>query len=565
MPHKKGHTNTPKQQEKYNILADRLADALITQDPNANTFWEHSGSTHVMSGPTFLNRHPELAEKYGITGKGQSLLVKEGKPTSLDSKVINQIPIDEVAMELKGERIPLHTKKPKPQPDIEYVEGYDNIVAKVATPGGDFKYGGPEYSTVEFYEQNSTTGELEHIGDWRDDFKTAHGQPVVNLKSSTGEPIQGGIEEVMDSLYKARPENVFTYFQKPYVPGSLDAASGNIYLHKGFGRVESSKSTEIRGEAVDKKTSMPKKYKKGGYVNKYFDGGEVTMIDPYQSNIGQGEMITSTMGYDTASSMGQTIDLGGYSNAGAAGDYTFSGATTEVAGTAASSTGDVALTGMQKAGMYAAYAKAVLDVGMGIKEGVEGTKAFYEDADDSMYYDEEAAEAQFKEARAQKVGAGAEAVGFTAGTVVGTALTGNPATGAAIGSIVGNVFEFVGENVSKLFGPGKKAKQHMKDQRGQHYDYAHNERVDAVALQEQKAQEKNLSEYLMQISNPGQKMYAELGGMLYGPSHAQGGIPIEAEGGEFIVRKSAIENKNVHTYTGTNKQIAEQINKNIYG
>ena len=69
----------------------------------------------------------------------------------------------------------------------------------------------------------------------------------------------------------------------------------------------------------------------------------------------------------------------------------------------------------------------------------------------------------------------------------------------------------------------------------------------------------------MQISNPGQKMYAELGGMLYGPSHDEGGIPIEAEGGEFIIRKDAIKNNKVRTYTGTNKQIAEQINKNIYG
>ena len=303
---------------------------------------------------------------------------------------------------------------------------------------------------------------------------------------------------------------------------------------------------------------MPKQYKKGGYVNKYGNGGPVEgfdmyniTMDPYQSNIGQGELITSTMSYDTASSMGQTIDLGGYTSAG----------TQTVAQTA----GDTALTGMQKAGMYAAYAKAAIDVGMGVKEGVEGTKDFYKDADDSMYYDEEAAEKQFKEARAQKVGAGAEAVGFTAGTIVGTALTGNPATGAMIGKVTGDVFEFVGENVSKLFGPGKKAKEHMKKQRGQHLDYVDNERIDAIAIKEQKEQEKNLSEYLMQISNPGQKMYAELGGMLYGPSHDEGGIPIEAEGGEFIIRKDAIKNNKVRTFTGTNKQIAEQINKNIYG
>ena len=105
----------------------------------------------------------------------------------------------------------------------------------------------------------------------------------------------------------------------------------------------------------------------------------------------------------------------------------------------------------------------------------------------------------------------------------------------------------------------------MEKQVGQHLDYTHGERMDALAIKEKKEQEKKLSNYLMEISNPGQKMYAELGGMLYGPSHSQGGIPIEAEGGEFIIRKDAISNDSVRTYTGTNKQIAEQINKNIYG
>ena len=33
---------------------------------------------------------------------------------------------------------------------------------------------------------------------------------------------------------------------------------------------------------------------------------------------------------------------------------------------------------------------------------------------------------------------------------------------------------------------------------------------------------------------------AQVGGMLDGPPHAQGGIPIEAEGGEFIIRKDSI-------------------------
>jgi len=499
------------------MLADRLADALITQDPNANTYWKHSGSTHVMSGPTFLNRHPELAEKYGITGEGQRLLVKEGKPTSLDSKVMNQIPIDEVAMELKGQRIPVHTKKPqsKNEPDIQYVAGYDRIVARI-NPGNidDSKYGGNRFTDVTFYELNSTTGKKTEIGNYKDDFQTASGQPNVDLTSSTGEPIKGPIDEIMDSLYRANPQNVFSYNQQ---------------------NTTTNTPTPIRGETIDKNTGMPMQYKKGGYVNKYGNGGDV-------------------------------IDLSGYASASAeAGSYTWDAASTSDYVTSASSTGDVALTGMQEASMYASYAKAALDVGMGIKEGIEGTKAFYEDADDSLYYDKEAAEKQLKEARAQKYGAGAEAAGFTAGTIIGTALTGNPATGATIGKITGDVFEFVGENVSKLFGVGKKAKSHMEKQLGQHLDYVHGERMDALAIKERKEQEKKLSNYLMEISNPGQKMYAELGGMLYGPSHSQGGIPIEAEGGEFIIRKDAIANDAVRTYTGTNKQIAEQINKNIYG
>ena len=573
MPHEKGHilphNKNQETQDKYNYFADRAADMILQYYPDyknpkygAEDIGYHKLSP-VMTGPTFQARHPELAkdlDKY-TTHYGRLVPYLKDRKSMLETIPAQPIPIDDIAMELKGGRIPQHTKKPqpKPQPDIEYVSGYDRIVATINPYNlDDSKYGGNKYTDVSFFELNSTTGKKTFIGNWEDDFETHPSQPVVNFRTSTGEPIQGSIEEVMDSLYRANPQNITKLSED-------DRSHPSTYQSSSTGRSPSA----IRGEAVDKKTGMPKKYKKGGYVNKYGYGGEVkkyvtggevediynVTIDPYQSGIGQGELITSTMNYDTASSMGQTIDLGGYTSAGA---ETATQATTQVAG-------DVALTGMEKAGMIGSYAKAIYDVGTGIKEGVEGTKAFYEDADDSMYYDEEAAEKQFKEARAQKVGAGAEAVGFTAGTIVGTALTGNPATGAMIGKVTGDVFEFVGENVSKLFGTGKKAKEHMKKQRGQHIDYVHNERVDAIAIKEQKEQEKKLSEYLMQISNPGQKMYAELGGMLYGPSHAEGGIPIEAEGGEFIIRKDAIKNNKVRTYTGTNKQIAEQINKNIYG
>ena len=37
------------------------------------------------------------------------------------------------------------------------------------------------------------------------------------------------------------------------------------------------------------------------------------------------------------------------------------------------------------------------------------------------------------------------------------------------------------------------------------------------------------------------------GGKLKGKSHAQGGIPIEAEGGEFIIRKSSVNKDTIDT------------------
>ena len=37
-----------------------------------------------------------------------------------------------------------------------------------------------------------------------------------------------------------------------------------------------------------------------------------------------------------------------------------------------------------------------------------------------------------------------------------------------------------------------------------------------------------------------QKNKAKDGGTLKGPSHKEGGIPIEAEGGEYIVRKNSV-------------------------
>ena len=40
-----------------------------------------------------------------------------------------------------------------------------------------------------------------------------------------------------------------------------------------------------------------------------------------------------------------------------------------------------------------------------------------------------------------------------------------------------------------------------------------------------------------------ESMNMQKGGMLYGPSHNNGGIPIEAEGGEYIVKKDSVNPK----------------------
>jgi hypothetical protein len=45
---------------------------------------------------------------------------------------------------------------------------------------------------------------------------------------------------------------------------------------------------------------------------------------------------------------------------------------------------------------------------------------------------------------------------------------------------------------------------------------------------------------------PKKKKY-ENGGKKKGPSHANGGIPIEVEGGEFVIRKSSV-NKGTEPY-----------------
>ena len=43
------------------------------------------------------------------------------------------------------------------------------------------------------------------------------------------------------------------------------------------------------------------------------------------------------------------------------------------------------------------------------------------------------------------------------------------------------------------------------------------------------------------------------GGALYGPSHEQGGIPIEVEGGEFIIRNGSVNDGTLEMLEYINK------------
>jgi hypothetical protein len=85
-------TPVKKNQEKYNDLADRLADALVSQDPESLKLWRNSGDkTYQMTGPTFVKRHPELAKEYGITGKGQRLVLNSSSAPSLTPKKVSSV------------------------------------------------------------------------------------------------------------------------------------------------------------------------------------------------------------------------------------------------------------------------------------------------------------------------------------------------------------------------------------------------------------------------------------------------------------------------------------------
>ena len=63
----------------------------------------------------------------------------------------------------------------------------------------------------------------------------------------------------------------------------------------------------------------------------------------------------------------------------------------------------------------------------------------------------------------------------------------------------------------------------------------------------------------LQISKIQAQQYA-LGGVLDGPSHANGGIPLVAEGGEGIINKRSMASRDVLSLTGTPYEIASAIN-----
>ena len=301
------------------------------------------------------------------------------------------------------------------------------------------------------------------------------------------------------------------------------------------------------------------------YLKKYGNGGDVpsfmsNVITPEQlyeidANQINSNILTTSGNYwgeaDSLVQMSTEIDLSGATNLSANDYFDLSNPQDQVAEQTGSGTlgkladaGAVAMAGMEMIGDYSA--------------GVKGYKQFFEDNPDNMAYDKKAQTKLFKEARAQKWGSVAEGAGFA----LGTALTGG---NVAAGRLAGNIAEFFAEGASKLFGVGKKARKHMKKQEFDNLTFKQNEEARAAYVANKQKEAKNISEYISGLSNTGRIAYAELGGMLYGPSHSQGGIPIEAEGGEFIVKKSAIDDNEVKTITGTNKQIASKINADAGG
>ena len=321
--------------------------------------------------------------------------------------------------------------------------------------------------------------------------------------------------------------------------------------HKKKFKVPGTKNTMVSFDNMTKehKDMEFKKWQDRSGMKKYQSGGNViTPDDLYQIDANQinSNVLTTTGNYygpfsDSAAQMGTQINLDavGTSAQEQVGEQAGGSALGKVADVAA-----VAMTGMEMVSDYSS--------------GVRGYKDFYKDSPDDIAYDKKSQTTMLKEARAQKYGAAAEGVGFALGTI----LTGG---NVAAGRLIGNIAEFGAEAFSKLFGVGRKAKRHMRKQQFEHMTYLQGEESKASYEAYKEKQAKQISEYISGLTDTGKIAYAELGGMLYGPSHAEGGIPIEVEGGEFIVKKSAIDDNKVKTITGTNRQIASKINADAGG
>jgi len=195
---------------KYELIAERTKDKLMQYDPEGNSYF----SVHPSgSGPTFQSMYPDLANEFNIQGQGKNLQIPYSNKSILDSKNISSIPnaqslkIKENQIPEPPKNLPFKVNKPKLQSKrIKAVVNTGNI--------DDSKYDGNKYTDVSFYEYDPNTGKKELVENWKDDFKDAMAQPIVEFTSPSGEFIRGGIEEVMDSLYNADINNI-KYDQLP--------------------------------------------------------------------------------------------------------------------------------------------------------------------------------------------------------------------------------------------------------------------------------------------------------------------------------------------------------------
>tara|TARA_R110000787_G_scaffold6527_2_gene22782 strand:+ start:2046 stop:3599 length:1554 start_codon:yes stop_codon:yes gene_type:complete len=489
-----------KERTKYEILAEREADKLSQYDPEGTSYHKVT-----YTGETFQRMFPQLAKKYGLTGRGRELLVPYNADSPgklLDSVSISKIPIKNIAQELRGERKPEHVRKLDVPPVKEIIKSNKlQIIAQVNPENkDDSMYDGNRFTDVSFMEYDPVTDTRSPLnptpgsnkftnksGRWQDDFKAAYAQPMVDFTSSDGQRIYGGIDSLMEV----------------------------------FG--DTPRLSTIHKQNQMKKTSKPITYMYGGEVKKYQTGGNIV------ANQAQTNMSSNLL---DNSNIGQTTDVGG--------DMEFM----------EFGKNEVNLdTQGNQAGSFTNYLDTGVEIYGSIASGIKGTKEFYKDSDDSIDYNVKDATKDFKDARGDK----AEGIGNAVGTAVGSFFLG-PQAGKAIGKATG----FLAEQGSKLFGVGKKAKAHMDEELGESMDYNQREDREAVLAEKTAERQGNISNYLKEVSNP--QGYAELGGMLYGNSHADGGIMIEAEGGEFITKKSAMSDNSKKTITGTNKQIVSKIN-----